>query len=115
MKRLLTFLGTIFIMAGSTVWAQEVNSSATLSGSSSGEDVTVENDEDWVPEISLDARFGYEHQSSGKSGGFGGDGLILNIDGKIGKHFSYSLNHKLSASIGEDSSVFDATNWLTLS
>ncbi|MBO5331207.1 MAG: hypothetical protein J6A72_02325, partial [Alistipes sp.] len=72
MKRLLTFLGTIFIMAGSTVWAQEVNSSATLSGSSSGEDVTVENDEDYTPVITLDARFGYEHQSSGKTGGFGG-------------------------------------------
>ena len=115
MKRLLTFLGTIFIMAGSTVWAQEVNSSATLSGSSSGEDVTVEDVVDWVPEISLDARFGYQRQSSSRIGGFGGDGLLLNIDGKIGKHFSYSLNHKLSAPIGEDSSVFDATNWLTLS
>ena len=115
MKRLLTFLGTIFVMAGSTVWAQEVNSSATLSGSSSGEDVTVENVVDWVPEISLDARFGYQHQSSVKSGGFGGDGLILNIDGKISKHFSYSFSHYLSSSIGEDSSVFDATNWLTLS
>lgn len=115
MKRLLTFLGTIFIMAGSTVWAQEVNSSATLSGSSSGEDVTVEDVVDWVPEISLDARFGYQRQSSSRIGGFGGDGLLLNIDGKIGKHFSYSLNQKLSAPIGEDSSVFDATNWLTLS
>ena len=115
MKRLLTFLGTIFIMAGSTVWAQEVNSSVTTAGSSSGEDVTVENDVDWVPEISLDARFGYQHQSSGKIGGFGGDGLLLNIDGKIGKHFSYSLNHSLASSIGEDDSVFDATNWLTLS
>ena len=100
MKRLLTFLGTIFVMAGSTVWAQEVNSSATLSGSSSGEDVTVEDVVDWVPEISLDARFGYEHLSSGKVGGFGGDGFLLNIDGKIGKHFSYSLNHSLSSSIG---------------
>ncbi len=115
MKRLLTFLGTMFVMAGSTVWAQEVNSSVPTAGSSSGEDVTVENIVDWVPEISLDARFGYEHQSSGKTGGFGGDGLILNIDGRIGKHFSYSFNHYLSSSNGEDSSVFDATNWLTLS
>ena len=115
MKRLLTFLGTILVMAGSTVWAQEVDSSATTYGPSSGEDVTVENDVDWVPEISLDARFGYEHLSSGKVGGFGGDGFLLNIDGKIGKHFSYSLNHSLSSSIGEDSSIFDATNWLTLS
>lgn len=115
MKRLLTFLGTIFVMAGSTVWAQEVNSSATLSGSSSGEDVTVENVVDWVPEISLDARFGYQHQSSSRMGGFGGDGFLLNIDGKIGKHFSYSLNHSLASSIGDDSTIFDATNWLTLS
>ena len=115
MKRLLTFLGTIFIMAGSTVWAQEVNSNATLLGSSSGEDVANENVVDYVPEISLDARFGYQRQSSSRIGGFGGDGLLLNIDGKIGKHFSYSLNHKLSAPVGEDSSVFDATNWLTLS
>lgn len=115
MKRLLTFLGTMFVMASSTVWAQEVNSSALAAGLSSEEDVTVEEDVDWVPEIYLDARFGYEHQSSNKNGGFGGDGLFLNIDGKIGKHFSYSLNHSLSSSIGDDSSIFDATNWLTLS
>lgn len=115
MKRLLTFLGTIFIMAGSTVWAQEVNSNATLSGSSSGEDVTIENVVDYVPEISLDTRYGYKHQSSGKMGAFGGDNFLLNIDGKIGKHFSYSFNHSLKSSIDEGATFFDATNWLTLS
>ena len=115
MKRLLTFLGTIFVMAGSTVWAQEVNSSATLSGSSSGEDVTVEDVVDWVPEISLDARFGYQRQSSSRIGGFGGDGLLLNIDGKIGKHFSYSLCQRFFSAHGEDDSAFDNTDWLTLS
>ena len=102
-------------MAGSTVWAQEVNSNATLSGSSSGEDVTIENVVDYVPEISLDTRYGYKHQSSGKMGAFGGDNFFLNVDGKIGKHFSYSFNHSLKSSIDEGATFFDATNWLTLS
>ena len=115
MKSLLTFLGTIFIMAGSAVWAQEVNSNATLLGSSSGEDVANENVVDYVPEISLDARYGYKHQSSGKMGAFSGDNFLLNVDGKIGKHFSYSFNHSLKSSIDEGSTFFDATNWLTLS
>ena len=115
MKRLLTFLGTIFIMAGSAAWAQEVNSNATLLGSSSGEDVTVENVVDWVPEISLDTRYGYKHQSSGKMGAFGSDNFLLNVDGKIGKHFSYSFNHSLQSSLDEGATFFDATNWLTLS
>mgnify|MGYP006967217667 CR=1 FL=1 len=85
MKKHLTFLVAIFIMAGSTVRAQEVVSSATLPGASSVEDVTMEN---VVPKITLDTRFGYEHQSSGRIGGFGGDGFLLNVDGKIGKRFS---------------------------
>ena len=58
MKKHLTFLGAILVMAGSMVQAQEVNSSAAAYGSSSGEDVTIENGVDYVPEISLDARFG---------------------------------------------------------
>ena len=114
MKKLLTFLGVIFFMAGSTVWAQEVNSSATLSGASSVEDVTMKNEVDCGPKISLDTRFGYEHHSSGRKGGFGGDGFLLNVDGKIGK-FSYSLNHSLSSPVGDDATIFDATRWLTLS
>ena len=112
MKRLLTFLGAMFIMAGSTAWAQEVNSSATAYGSSSGEDVT--DGVDWVPSISLDSRFSYDRIVSGNSAGFGGDGFWLNIDGKISKHFSYSLSHRLFAAHGEDDSVFDNTDWLNL-
>ena len=115
MKKLLTYLVAIFVVAGSTVRAQEVNSSATLPGASSVEDVTMKNDTDCETNISLDTRFGYERQSSGRKGGFGGDGLLLNVDGKIGKHFSYSLNHSLASPIGDDSSIFDATRWLTLS
>ena len=91
MKKLLTFLVAMFIVAGSTVRAQEVNSSATQSGASSVEDVTMKNVVDGEPKISLDTRFGYEHQSSNRRGGFGGDGFLLNVDGKIGKSFSYSL------------------------
>ena len=115
MKKLLTFLVVMFVMAGSTVRAQEVNSIATLSGASSVEDVTMENVVDCGPRISLDTRFGYEHQSSGRMGGFGGDGFLLNVDGKIGKRFSYSLCHSLVSPAGDDSNIFDATRWLTLS
>ena len=106
MKKHLTFLVAIFIMAGSTVRAQEVVSSATLPGASSVEDVTMEN---VVPKITLDTRFGYEQKSSGRIGGFGGDGFLLNVDGKIGKRFSYSLNHSLVSPSGDDSNIFDAT------
>lgn len=115
MKKLLTFLVAMFIVAGSTVRAQEVNSSATQSGASSVEDVTMKNVVDGEPKISLDARFGYEHQSSDRRGGFGGDGFLLNVDGKIGKSFSYSLCHSLVSPAGEDTNIFDATRWLTLS
>ena len=115
MKRHLTFLGAILFMAGSTVWAQEVNSSASAYGSSSGEDVTiVEEENSFIPSISLDSRFGYNRVVSGDSAGFGGDGFYLNIDGKISKHFSYSLSQRLFAAHGEDDSVFDNTDWLTL-
>ena len=114
MKRHLTFLGAILIMAGSTVWAQEVNSSASTYGSSFGEDVTVAEEEiDFIPAISLDSRFSY-NRVSGDSAGFGGDGFYLNIDGKISKHFSYSLSQRLFSAHGEDDSIFDNTDWLTL-
>ncbi|MBQ5851148.1 MAG: hypothetical protein IIW54_10125, partial [Lachnospiraceae bacterium] len=39
----------------------------------------------------------------------------LSLDGKISKNFSYSLCHNLFSQRGEDDSVFDNTNWLTLS
>ena len=114
MKRLLTFLGAMFIMAGSTVWAQEVNSSATTYESSSWEDATIVEEDDFIPAISLDSRFGYDRVVSGGPAGFGGDGIYLNIDGKISKHFTYSLCQRLFAAHGEDASVFDNTDWLTL-
>lgn len=114
MKRLLTFLGAMFIMAGSMAWAQEVNSSATAYGSSSGEDGIGADGADWIPSISLDSRFSYNRIVSGDSAGLGGDGFWLNIDGKIGKHFSYSLSQRLDMAHGEDPSVFENTDWLNL-
>ena len=115
MKKLFTFLGAMFVMAGSALWAQEVCSSVPLQTSASQEDATLEDGEDWIPSISLDSRFSYDRVVSGKTAGFGGDGLYLNIDGKISKNFSYSLCHNLFSQRGEDDSVFDNTNWLTLS
>ena len=115
MKKLFTFLGAMFFMAGSALWAQEVGSSVPLQTSASQEDATLEDGEDLIPSISLDSRFSYDRVVSGKTAGFGGDGLYLNIDGKISKNFSYSLCHNLFSARGEDDSVFDNTNWLTLS
>lgn len=115
MKRLFCFVVVACMAAGSAVFAQEVDSTVGLQTLTSDKGVTNEENADWVPSISLDSRFGYERITSGKSAGFGGDGLFLNIDGKISKHFSYSLCHRLFESNGEDSSVFDATDVLTLS
>lgn len=110
MKRLWTFLGAMFLMAGSAVCAQEVDSSAlqqiSFSNEEQGFDVV-----DYIPDISLDARYGYNRTTPGKIGGFGGDGLYLDINGKISNRFSYSLNQRLTTDPGE--SFFDATCWLT--
>jgi hypothetical protein len=114
MKKLFTFVGAMFIMAGSALSAQEVCSSAPLQTSASTQDATLEDGEDWIPSISLDSRFSYDRVVSGGPAGFGGDGLYLNIDGKISKNFSYSLYHNLISQPGDDDSVFGNTNWLTL-
>lgn len=104
----------MLFIAGSAI-AQEVNSSAQMQMSSSGEDVSANEVVDYTPQISLDARFGYNGVVSGGAAGFGGDGLYLNVDGKISKNFSYSLCQKFFAANGDDDSVFDNTDWLTLS
>lgn len=114
MKRLFCFLVATVFVAGSAVYAQEVDSTVQMQTLTSQDDVTNEEDVDFVPTISLDTRFGYERIVSGESAGFGGDGLFLNIDGRISKRFSYSFTHRLFTSNGEDSSVFDATDILTL-
>ncbi len=115
MKRLFCFLVVTFIVAGSAVFAQEVDSTAALQTLTSEQDVTNQENDDRVPSLSLISRFGYEHSVVGRSAGFGGDGLFLKVDGKIGKGFSYSLCQRLFESNGEDPSVFDATDVLALS
>jgi hypothetical protein len=121
MKRLFTILGAMVFMAGSAACAQEVSSNVPpqtavteVVASNATNTVTTDDDVDLIPSISLDSRFGYEHTFSGKAAGFGGDGFYLNIDGSISKNFSYSLSQRLFSSSGEDDSVFDYTDWLTL-
>ena len=115
MKKLFTFLGVILVMAGSALRAQEVYSSAPQQTSASETDATLEDGEDWIPSISLNSRYSYDRVAGGDLAGFGGDGFYLEIDGKISKNFSYSLCQKLFSQHGEDDSVFDNTDWLTLS
>ena len=114
MKRLFTFLGTMVFVVGSAI-AQEVNSSVPLSEPSFGEDGNAQQVVDYTPLISIDSRFGYDRVVSGGPAGFGGDGLYLNIDGKISKNLSYSLCQRFFSSQGDDDSAFDNTDWLTLS
>ena len=93
MKRFLVFLGIVLSTICSAVRAQEV---------------------DYIPDISLDMRGGYEQDFSGGAGRFFGDGLYLNVDGIISSSLSYSFNHRLASSYYEDNSGFNGTNWLTL-
>ncbi|MBR6672112.1 MAG: hypothetical protein IKL17_03860, partial [Alistipes sp.] len=114
MKRLFTFLGTITFMVGSAI-AQEVNSSVPMSEPTFGEDRNAQQVVDYTPLISIDSRFGYDRVVSGGPAGFGGDGIYLNIEGKISKNCSYSLCQRFFSAHGEDDSAFDNTDWLTLS
>ncbi len=98
---------------GSAVSAQEVSSIAPLQKSSWGDAKTSEI-VDYVPEISLDTRFGCNLYLPEGRGRFAGDGLYLNIDGYISPHFSYSLQQRLASTYYEDNSGFNGTNWLTL-
>ena len=113
MKRFFVFLGVVFTTIGSAVRAQEVDSIAPLQKSSWGDAKTVEII-DYIPDISLDMRFGYNHDFSGRSGRFNPDGLYLDINGYISPSLSYSLNQRIASTYYEDNSGFEGTNWLTL-
>ena len=113
MKRFFVFLGVVFTTIGSAVSAQEVDSMAPLQKSSWGDAKTKEVI-DYIPNISLDARFGYDHYFTDGSGHLGGDGLYLDIDGKISPNLSYRLNHRIASTFYADNSGFNGTNWLTL-
>lgn len=62
----------------------------------------------------MDMRGGYGQDFAEKTGRFYGNDLYLDIDGKIGSHFSYSFEQTLAASYMDDCSGFNGTNWLTL-
>ena len=113
MRKLFVFLGVALTAIGSAVRAQEVDSIAPLQMSSWG-DAKESEIADYIPEISLDSRFGYSHDFSEDFGRFGGNGLFLDINGKITPNLYYSLNHRIANFDGGDGLGFDNTNWLTL-
>ena len=113
MKRFFVFLGVVLATIGSAVRAQEVDSIAPLQMSSWG-DAKTDEVIDYMPDISLDTRFGYNHNFTDGSGRILGDGLYLDINGYISPHFSYSLNQRLASTYYEDNTGFNGTNWLTL-
>ena len=113
MRKLFVFLGVVTMTIGSALRAQEVDSTAPLQKSSWGDAVQC-GISDYIPDIRLDARGGYNQDFTNKAGRFFGDGLYLNIDGRISPHFSYSFNHRIANSEGFDSPGFGNTNWLLL-
>ena len=111
MKKLFVFLGVVLLTIGSAVRAQEVESTAPLQKSSWGD---AEEISDYIPDVTLDSRFGYSRDFTEKTGRFGGNGLFLGLDGKISPHLSYSLNHRIADFEGSDGLGFENTNWLLL-
>ena len=78
MKRIFVFLGVVMMKIGSVVSAQEVNSSVPLQKSSWG-DAKESEAADYIPEVSLDMRGGFNQDFTSGSGRFFGDGLYLDI------------------------------------
>ena len=113
MKRFFVFLGIVFLTIGSAVRAQEAYSTVPLQKSSWGDAKTTQAG-DYIPEVSLKMRGGYNQDFAENAGRFYGDGLYLDINGKISPSFSYSLNQRLASSYYEDNTGFNGTNWLTL-
>ena len=113
MKRIFVFLGVVLMTIGSVVSAQEVNSSVPLQKSSWG-DAKKSEVTDYIPDVSLDMRGGFNQNFTDGTSRFDGDGLYLDINGKISPHISYSFNHRLASSYYEDNVGFNGTNWLTL-
>ena len=114
MRRFFVFLGVVLTTIGSAVRAQEVDSMAPLQMSSWG-DAKTEEAVEYIPDVYVHARMGYEHDFSEQVGRFDGNGLYLGIDGKISPHFSYSLYHRIASSYDAGLSGFDNTSWLTVS
>ncbi len=98
MKRLFTLLVVILTMSNAALMAQEEQNTSV----------------DYIPDISLDARFDYSHDFAEKAGRFGGNGLYIDINGQICPNLYYSLNHCIAKFDGSDELGFGNTNWLTL-
>lgn len=96
MRKLFVFLGFALIFSCYSIGAQEVESTNS------------------IPEVSLDMRGGYNHNSIDGKGRFIGEALYLDINGQITPHISYSLNHRLASAYYEDNSGFNGTNWLLI-
>ena len=112
MKRFFVFLGVALAAIGSAASAQEVDSMVPMQMSSWG-DAKTEELIDYMPDISLDTRFGYNQFFTDGGGRFMGDGLYLDINGYISPHFSYSFNHRIASTYYEENAGFEGTNWLT--
>ncbi len=112
MKKLFVFLGVILSMIGSAVSAQEVDSIAPLQKSSWG-DAKISEAVDYIPDVSFDMRYGYGQDFTGRNGKLYGNGIYFNVDGKIGKNFSYSWQQRFATSDG-GSANFNNTSWLNL-
>ena len=114
MRKLSVFLGVVFMTIGSAVSAQEVDSTAPMQMSSWG-DAKESETIDYVPDVFLDTRVGYNHNFTEGAGGFGATGLYLDINGYITPSLSYSFNHIIAANYFEPMATgFDATQWLNL-
>ena len=98
MKRLFTLLVVVLTMSTTALRAQEEQNTSV----------------DYIPDISLDARFDYSHDFAEKAGRFGGTGLYIDLNGQISPNLSYSLNHCIAKWDGADELGFGNTNWLTL-
>ena len=94
MNRFFVFLGVVFLTIGSVVSAQEDNR--------------------YIPDVSLSMRAGYIQDFAENAGRFCGDGLYLDINGKISPSLSYSMNQTIASRYIDDVSGFNGTNWLTL-
>ena len=106
-------MGVVFWTIGSVVSAQEVDSTAPLQMSSWG-DAKKTDVSEYIPDVSLGMRAGYIQDFSENAGRFCGDGIYLDINGKISPSFSYSWNQTIASRYIDDVSGFNGTNWLTL-
>ena len=93
MRKLFIFFVVVFWTIGSVANAQE-------------RDIA-----DYIPDIVLDTRTGYDRDIANGVGGFGATGLYLDISGNISPRLSYKFNHIIAANYLE-AVGFDATQWL---